>query len=152
MPTDAKRLADRIAKAFPSPFNLSHDDCVEIRGQLFSGQDEDVLKFIGPVLLDLLFYHSRSSCDPATADSVIRFLASAAPPPLQTMPGQRLDTAQIVDFSIDQQADSASFFRQFTEEQASAIREWLLAALSWNEPHLPEVEIKAALDYWGKPR
>jgi hypothetical protein len=146
------QLPDKIMKAFPSPYSFSHEDCTGVRKQLFSSEHQDVLNFLGPVLVDLVLHHSRSSCDPATADSVVRFLASASPPPLETLPGKPFDTAQLEDFIIAEQTDSKLFFDAFSREQASAITEWLEAALSWAEPHLPEREIKAALEYWGKTR
>jgi len=148
----SKQLADQIANAFPSPFRFSHEQCLEIRKLLFSSKDDEVLNLLGPVLVDLVMHHSRSSCEPATADSVVRFFASVNPPPLETIPGKQLDTSSIEDLSRAQQAESELLFNKFSKEQASAITEWLLAALSWHEPHLHDSEIRAALDYWSKPR
>jgi hypothetical protein len=148
----SSELERKIVTAFPSPYRPSHEDCLEIRRQLFSAEDKEVPNLLGPVLLDLVSNHSRSTCEPATASSVVRFLASANPAPLDTVPHKQFDTSQIDDFTVAQQRESKELFSKFSEEQASAIAAWLLAALSWNEPHLPEDEVKAALKYWSEDR
>ncbi len=140
--SSSSQLESKIAKAFPSPFSFSHEDCVEIRGKLFSAEDKDVPDLLGPVLLDLVLHHSRLSCEPATTGSVVSFLASANPPALGTVPGKQFDTSEIENFITAQQRESKVLFSKFSSEQASAITEWLLAALSWNEAHLPQDETK----------
>jgi hypothetical protein len=149
MPTD--QLQSKIANAFPSSLSLSHEACLEVQKQLFSAQSKDVPNLLGPVLIDLIWHHSRASTDPAT-DSVVRFLASANPLPLEKLSHLQIDTSQIEAFIINRQRDSNALFETFSPQQASAIRDWLLEALSWNEPHLPKDEIVAALDYWNKAR
>jgi hypothetical protein len=71
---------------------------------------------------------------------------------LEILPGSRLDPSEILNFTATRQRESKAIFDKFSAKQASAIRDWLLAALSWNESHLPEDEITAALEYWSKAR
>jgi len=146
----SEKLIAKIAAAFPSSFDLSHEDCTDARRQLFSSREDDLFKLIGPLLCDLVLHHNRASCDPSTAGSVVRFLASANPAPLEAIYDGRLDTSQIEVFTNSQKADSQRLFAKFSTPQALAIVEWLQAALSWNERHLPEGEIKAALEYWSE--
>ena len=148
--SSCNELIYKVAKAFPSTLYLSHEDCLEIRKEIFYSNDKDILNLLGPVLLDLILHHTRSSCEPTSAASVVRFLASGNPTALGTIPGKQLITAQIEDFAIAQQSTSEVSFRIFNKEQVAAIIEWLLAALSWNEAHLPQDEIKAALEYWNE--
>jgi len=119
-----------------------------MRQQLFSGNEENMFSIIGPILLDLILYHDRASCEPATVASIITFLAGANPLQLAPIPGVPLDTSQIEASIADQKAESSCLFNRFNKQQSEAIKHWLQTVLLWQVPHLPEDEVKSALAYW----
>lgn len=151
MPT-LERLRLLIQEAFPRFVDLSHADCVELRAELRTLHDEDLLALLGPVMLDLAETPTTVRSEPDWADMVVRFLCSAAPPPTEATCVGAADFRQFVqeynEFARLDAPKMDRLFRKFTRAQASAICEWLRLVRSRPAWRIPEDELAAAHRYW----
>lgn len=133
---------------------LTHEECVEMRGELIGIDPEPF--YLGQMLEDLLDTHTDDCILTEDVEYVVSFLNVPDEYNEKFTPGQLRDyerahgreaVNKLVDMltNVKRKATAA-----ITVDQAKAICAWLKHAASWKDLERYTDDVRSALEYWEK--